>query len=78
VARRFIGSILIASPNNLRNKIHLGASRDSSVGIATGCTSGVRFSAGERDYLILHSVQTGFETHTFCYPVCTGDKAAGA
>jgi hypothetical protein len=31
-------------------------SRDSSVGIATGWTAGVRFPAGVRDFNILHSV----------------------
>jgi hypothetical protein len=34
-------------------------SRDTSVGIAVGCTTGVRFPAGATDFSVLHSVQTG-------------------
>jgi hypothetical protein len=34
------------------------SSRDSSVGIATGWTAGSRFSAGARDFSLLHIVQT--------------------
>jgi hypothetical protein len=34
-------------------------SRDSLVGIATGWTAGVRFSAGAKFFSILHIVQTG-------------------
>jgi hypothetical protein len=36
-------------------------SRDSSVGIATGCTAGVRFLTVARDFSLLHRVKTGSE-----------------
>jgi hypothetical protein len=36
---------------------------DSSVGIATGCTAGVRFPEGQ-DYPLLHSVQTPIQKGT--------------
>jgi hypothetical protein len=58
-------------------------SRDSSVGIATGWTTGVRFPAGARDFSLLHRVQTGSGAHPASYTIGTGgsfpgDKAAGA
>jgi hypothetical protein len=47
-------------------------SRDSSVGIATGWTVGAQFPARERDYSLLHSVQTGSGVHPASYPMDTG------
>jgi hypothetical protein len=49
-------------------------SRDSSVGIATGCGlddlgSGVRFPAEAGNFSLLHSVQTGSGTHPPSYPM---------
>jgi hypothetical protein len=42
--------------------------RDSSVGIATGWTTGVRFPAGARDFNLLCNVQTGSGAHPASYP----------
>jgi hypothetical protein len=42
-------------------------SRDSSVRIATECTSGVRFPAGEK--FLSSGVQIGSETHPPSYPM---------
>jgi hypothetical protein len=47
------------------------SSRDSSVGIATGWTAGVRLPAVQ-DFSLLHSVQTGSGTHPASYPVTSG------
>jgi hypothetical protein len=44
--------------------------RDSSVGIATGWTTRVRFPALQ-DYSLLHVVQTGSGAHPASYPVGT-------
>jgi hypothetical protein len=38
-------------------------------GVATGCTAGVQFPGGERDFSILHSVQTGSGAHLASYPM---------
>lgn len=43
--------------------LHTYRSRDSSVGITTGCTVGVGFPAGERNFHFLHSVKTCSRTH---------------
>jgi hypothetical protein len=43
------------------------ANRDSALGIATGWTTGVRFRAGERDFPLLYSVQTGAGAHPASY-----------
>jgi hypothetical protein len=40
---------------------------DSSVGIGTGCTAGIRFPAGASDNSLLHSVQTGSGAHPATY-----------
>jgi hypothetical protein len=42
-------------------------SRDSSVGIAAGWTTQVRFPVGQ-DFSFLHSVQTGSGVHPISYP----------
>jgi hypothetical protein len=42
---------------------------DSSVGIATDWTAGVRFPVGARDFPILHSVETGSGAHSASHPV---------
>jgi hypothetical protein len=52
-------------------------------GIATGWTVGDRFPAGERDFSLLHSVQTGSGNHLASYPMGAGgsfpwSKVAGA
>jgi hypothetical protein len=49
----------------------------------TGWTAGVQFLGGERDFSLLHSVQTGSGGHPTSYPIATGGsfhwgKAAGA
>jgi hypothetical protein len=41
--------------------------RDSSVGIATGWTAGVRFPAEAKRFSVLHSVHTGSGTHFASY-----------
>jgi hypothetical protein len=48
--------------------------RDSSVDIMAGTdwTAGIRFSAGARDFALLHNVQTGSKTHSASYPMGTG------
>jgi hypothetical protein len=38
---------------------NMGMDRDSSVGIATGWTAGVRFPVGARDVSVIHIIQTG-------------------
>jgi hypothetical protein len=43
-------------------------SRDSSVGIETGWTAGVRFPAEKREFSLLHGVQTGSGAHPATYP----------
>jgi hypothetical protein len=58
-------------------------SPNTSVGIATGRTAEVQFLAEERDFSLLHSVQTGSAAHLSSYPMGTvgffpGAKAAGA
>jgi hypothetical protein len=52
-------------------------SRDSTVGIATGWTAGVRFPARARDISLLHSVHTSSEAHPASYPVGTGGSFTG-
>jgi hypothetical protein len=54
----------------LKIKLVYSNNRDTSVGIATGYTVGVRFPEGVRDLSLLHSVQTGSEAY--------GGTAAGA
>jgi hypothetical protein len=44
-------------------------SQDSSVSIATAWTAGFRFSAGTRDFSLLHSVRTGSGAHLASYPI---------
>jgi hypothetical protein len=51
--------------------------RDSSVGIATGSTAGVRLPTVQ-DFSLLHSVHTGPGADPACYPMGTGGKAVGA
>jgi hypothetical protein len=41
--------------------------------ITYGCTAGVRFLEGERDFSVLHSVQTGCGAQIISYPMGTGD-----
>jgi hypothetical protein len=58
-------------------------SRDSSVSIATGWTTGVRLPVGARDFSPLHVFQTGSGARPTSYPMDTGGsirvgKAAGA
>jgi hypothetical protein len=43
-------------------------SRDSSVCIATGRTTGVQFLAGKRDFSLLHSFRTASGVHPSSYP----------
>jgi hypothetical protein len=38
----------------------------------TGCTVGVRFTAGVSDFGLLHNVWTGSGTHSASYPMGTG------
>jgi hypothetical protein len=40
----------------------------------TGWVAGIRFPTGERDYSLLHSVQTGSGAHPASYPVGTGSS----
>jgi hypothetical protein len=54
----------------------ISRSRDSSDGIVTGPTSGVRVPAGER-LSILHSAQTGSRAHPTCYPMDAGGHFPG-
>jgi hypothetical protein len=49
----------------------------SSVGIATGLTAGVRFPARARNFVLLHSVQTGSKAHLASYPMSTGSTFPG-
>jgi hypothetical protein len=42
---------------------YVSRNRDSSVGIATGWTAGVRFLARARDVSLLHSIRTCSEAH---------------
>jgi hypothetical protein len=61
----------------------LFGSRDSSVGVPTGCTTGFRFSESTNDLSLLHSVQTASGTHPVSCPLGTGrafltGKAAGS
>jgi hypothetical protein len=52
--------------------------RDSSVGIAMGCTVGVRFPAGAIDFSLLCSIQTGSGAHPASIESCfAGSKSAG-
>jgi hypothetical protein len=56
---------------NLSKSVLRNRSRDSSVGIATGWTDGVRLPAGARDFSLLHSVQTNCGAHPASYPMGT-------
>jgi hypothetical protein len=51
--------------------------RDSSVGIATGWTAGVRFPAGARNFSVLHSVQIGSGAHPASSPMGAGGSPRG-
>jgi hypothetical protein len=50
----------------------LVVSTHSSVGMATGCTTGVRFQAREEDFCLIHSVQAGSGAHPASCPMGTG------
>jgi hypothetical protein len=53
---------------------------DNSVDIATGWTAGVWFPERARDipvFIVLHSVQTGSETHSAAYTMGTGGSFPG-
>jgi hypothetical protein len=52
-------------------------SRDSSVGIATGKTAGVRFQARARDFCLLHNAQAGCGAHPASYPLGIGVSFPG-
>jgi hypothetical protein len=47
-------------------------SRDSSVGIPTGWTVGVRFPAAARNFSLFHSVQIGSGAHPVSYTMRNG------
>jgi hypothetical protein len=62
--------------------LFLYKSQDSTVGIATGWTTRIRFPAVQ-DCSLLNSVQTGSGAHPASYPMSTGGcfsggKAVGA
>jgi hypothetical protein len=52
-------------------------SRDSSVGIETGWTSGIRFPAGSRNVFLLYSAQTGLGAQSAFYSMGTGGSFPG-
>jgi hypothetical protein len=52
-------------------------SRDSSVGMATGWTAGVRFPAGARDFSFLRSIQDCSGAHPASYPMDTKGSFPG-
>jgi hypothetical protein len=77
-----IGSISLATKRNstVMTTYSLAWSRDNSSGY--GLDDGVRFSAGARDFSLLHTVQNGSGTHTAFSTMNTrgsspGGKAAG-
>jgi hypothetical protein len=43
-----------------------------SVGVATGRTSGGSIPGREKEYSLLHNVQTGSSAHQTAYPMGTG------
>jgi hypothetical protein len=49
----------------------VGRRRDSSVGIATGCTAGVQFLALS-SFSLFHCIEAGSGVHSVSYPMCTG------
>jgi hypothetical protein len=51
--------------------------RDSSDGIATGWTAGVRFPSKARDFSLFHNLQTGSGAHPASYPMDTGGSFPG-
>jgi hypothetical protein len=55
----------------------LKISLDSSFGIATRWTAGVRFPAGARDFSLLHSTQTRHGVHLASYPIGARDSFHG-
>jgi hypothetical protein len=57
--------------------VHISNSRNSSVGIATGWTAGVRFPVEAKDFSLLHSGQTGSGAHPASHPLDTGDSFPG-
>jgi hypothetical protein len=52
--------------------------RDSSAGIATGWTAGIRFPEWPRDFSLVHNVPTGFGAHPDSYPMSTGSGVLGS
>jgi hypothetical protein len=82
------GNNIESEVHNYEMILHLGKSRDSSVGIALGYGlddrgSGVRFPAGSGSFSLLHRVQYGSGAHPAAYPVGTrgsfpGGKVVGA
>jgi hypothetical protein len=55
----------------------LNKSRDSSVCTAMGWTAGVRLSAGEINFSLLHSMQTVSGAHPVSYLMGTGVEWSG-
>jgi hypothetical protein len=62
-----LGSFIIVLSTKYDLDDSIKWSRDSAVGIATGWTAGVRLPAGERDFSLLQTSQTGSEVHQPSY-----------
>jgi hypothetical protein len=56
----------------------MACSTDSSVGIATGWKTGVRFPTGTVDFPRLYSAQTSSEAHPVSFPMGTVRTLPGA
>jgi hypothetical protein len=62
----------VCMPQRLSIYCFFSDNTNSSLGIATGYTAGVRLPVGERDVSLLHSVQTGSGVHPASYPMGIG------
>jgi hypothetical protein len=64
-------SVLRRYPGTCLKNLRVIASRDSSVGVATGywLDGGGSISDRDREFSILHKARTGFEVHPTSYPM---------